>query len=209
MVFLDPKFWPDFDPRLKNSDKTWPENLCWPDSSLEWFFLQNFYRIEQQAYTNVDCYIRNDFIKNNLNHRNLNFNEVFEIFSVVIIFYLKKLKDKDNAKSKNLSQTIIDNFVRDLDQHFREQGIGDMSIGKYVKTYVKRFYFRVSELENFFSKREGFDNNKFNEYLIKYNIIFNNSEINYTDNLINDLQSLIKRSQNLKINQNLYKDLFN
>ena len=43
----------------------------------------------------------------------------------------------------------------------------------------------------------------------KYNIVFNNSEINYNDNLINDLQSLIKRSQNLKINQNLYKDLFN
>ena len=119
----------------------------------------------------------NDFIKNNLNHRNLNFNEVFEIFSVVIIFYLKKLKDKDNAKSKNLSQTIIDNFVRDLDQHFREQGIGDMSIGKYVKKYVKKFYFRLKVLDAVFKKNNELD---INEYIKKFEIFHsdNNGKIN-------------------------------
>ena len=106
----------------------------------------------------------NIFIKNNLNHRNLNFNEVFEIFSVVIIFYLKKLKDKKNEKSKILSQAIIDNFVKDLDQHFREQGIGDMSIGKYVKKYVKKFYYRLKMLDAVFEKNKELD---INEYLYK------------------------------------------
>tara|TARA_B100001540_G_scaffold110340_1_gene98989 strand:- start:66 stop:563 length:498 start_codon:yes stop_codon:yes gene_type:complete len=141
----------------------------------------------------------------------LNFNHTFEITSLLLfcIFFGSKTSSKFNKNDINNNQILMDYFIRDIDHSLRLGGIGDMSIGKYVKTYVKRFYFRVSELENFFSKREGFDNNKFNEYLIKYNIIFNNSEINYTDNLINDLQSLIKRSQNLKINQNLYKDLFN
>ena len=123
----------------------------------------------------------NDFIKNNLNHRNLNFNEVFEIFSVVIIFYLKKLKDKDNAKSKNLSQTIIDNFIRDLDQHFREQGIGDMSIGKYVKKYVKKFYFRLKTFDAIFKKNNELD---INEYIKKFDTFPNHNNAKINSNLL-------------------------
>ena len=141
----------------------------------------------------------------------LNFNHTFEITSLLLfcIFFGSKTSSEFNKNDINNNQVLMDYFIRDIDHSLRLSGIGDMSIGKYVKTYVKRFYFRVSELEKFFSKKEGFNNKKFNKYLIKYNIIFNNSEINYNDNLINDLQSLIKRSQNLKINQNLYKDLFN
>jgi len=127
-----------------------------------------YFNLKKNNHNNQSFYLyqeivnhSNDFIKNNLNHRNLNFNEVFEIFSVVIIFYLKKFKDKDNVESKNLSQTIIDSFVTDLDQHFREQGIGDMSIGKYVKKYVKKFYYRLKILDPIFE-------NDLNEELLNY-----------------------------------------
>ena len=106
----------------------------------------------------------NNFIKNNISGVNLNFNGVFEIFSVVAIFYLKKLKDKNTPNSKIISQEIIDSFVRDLDQHFREQGIGDMSIGKYVKRYVKKFYYRLKILDAVFEKNKELD---INEYLNK------------------------------------------
>ena len=141
----------------------------------------------------------------------LNFNHTFEITSLLLfcIFFGSKKSSKLNKNDINNNQILMDYFIRDIDHSLRLSGIGDMSIGKYVKTYVKRFYFRVSELEKFFSKKEQFNNNQFNEYLLKYNIIFNNSEINYNDILINDLQNLIKRSQNQKINQNLYKNLFN
>ena len=103
----------------------------------------------------------------------------------------------------------MDYFIRDIDHSLRLSGIGDMSIGKYFKTYVKKFYFRVSELEILFSKKEDINHSKFNEYLIKYNVVSKSSDLNYIDNLINDLKILIKRSQNQKINQYLYKDLFN
>jgi len=141
----------------------------------------------------------------------LNFNHTFEITSLLLfcIFFGSKTSSEFNKNDINNNQVLMDYFIRDIDHSLRLSGIGDMSIGKYVKTYVKRFYFRVAELEKFFCNKEDFNNNKFEEYLNKYNIVFNNSEINYNDNLINDLQSLIKRSQNLKINQNLYKDLFN
>ena len=123
----------------------------------------------------------NNFIKNNLNQRNLNFNEVFEIFSVVIIFYLKKLKDKNNEESKILSQAIIDNFVKDLDQHFREQGIGDMSIGKYVKRYIKKFYFRLKILDSIFEINNQLD---IYEYLKRVDIFNDENSAKINANLI-------------------------
>ena len=106
----------------------------------------------------------NNFIKNNNSDENVNFNDVFEIFSIITIFYLKKLKDKNTPDSKIISQEIIDSFVVDLDQHFREQGIGDMSIGKYVKKYVKKFYYRLKMLDAVFEKNKELD---ISEYLNK------------------------------------------
>ncbi len=106
----------------------------------------------------------NNFIKNDISDENVNFNDVFEIFCIVTIFYLKKLKDKNTTNSKIISQEIIDSFVRDLDQHFREQGIGDMSIGKYVKKYVKKFYYRLKILDAVFENNKELD---INEYLYK------------------------------------------
>jgi len=106
----------------------------------------------------------NIFIKNQISDENLNFNDVFEIFTIVTIFYLKKLKDKNTPDSKIISQEIIDCLVSDLDQHFREQGIGDMSIGKYVKKYVKKFYYRLKILDAVFENNKELD---INEYLYK------------------------------------------
>ncbi len=140
----------------------------------------------------------------------LNFNHTFEITSILLfcIFFGSKRSLKPNKNDLQNNQILMDYFIRDIDHSLRLSGIGDMSIGKYVKTYVKKFYFRVSQLDKLFSTNEDI-NNKFNEYLIKYNIIFKTSEDNYKDILINDLKKLIERSQNQKINQYLYKDLFN
>ena len=142
---------------------------------------------------------------------NLNFNHTFEITTLLLfcIFFGSKTSSEFNKNDINNNQVLMDYFIRDIDHSLRLSGIGDMSIGKYVKRYVKKFYFRVSELEKLFSKKEDFNNIKFNEYLIKYNIIFDSSKKNYNNILINDLKNLIKRSENQKINQYLYKDLFN
>ena len=123
-------------------------------------FLQ-YFKIKRNNYTKQTLFIyqeivnlSNYFIKNSLNDKNYNFDEVFEIFSIVTVFYLKKLKDTNTQKNNEISQRIIDNFIKDLDQNFREKGIGDMSIGKYVKKYVKKFYYRLKILDEILKENE-------------------------------------------------------
>ena len=125
----------------------------------------------------------NHFIKNSLNDKDFNFDEVFEIFSVITVFYLKKLKDENTQVNKAISQSIIDSFIKDLDQNFREKGIGDMSIGKYVKKYVKKFYYRLKILDKILKENEDIN---FDNYIQKFGI----SNYGNTKKIGKDLQIL-------------------
>ena len=99
---------------------------------------------------------------------------------------IKKLKDKNTTDSKTISQEIIDSFVRDLDQHFREQGIGDMSIGKYVKKYVKKFYYRLKIMDAVFEQNKELD---IHEYLYKIDSLPKEN----TDQISSNLKELYNR----------------
>ena len=138
-------------------------------------------------------YHSNNFVKINLNNRDLNFNDVFEIFSIVTIFYLKKLKDKKTEESKKISQIIIDSFIKDLDQHFREQGIGDMSIGKYVKKYVKKFYYRLKILDAVFEENNKLD---FNYFLKKIGIFGDQDNTKISEDLKNLYYDILNENNN-------------
>ncbi len=125
----------------------------------------------------------NYFIKNSLNDKDFNFDEVFEIFSIITVFYLKKLKDKNTQINNAISQSIINIFIKDLDQNFREKGIGDMSIGKYVKKYVKKFYYRLKILDKILKENEDIN---FDNYIQKFGI----SNYGNTKKISKDLQIL-------------------
>ena len=128
----------------------------------------------------------NHFIKNSLNDKDYKFDEVFEFFSIITVFYLKKLKDENTQINKAISQSIIDNFIKDLDQNFREKGIGDMSIGKYVKKYVKKFYYRLKILDKILKENEDIN---FDNYIQKFGI----SNYGNTHKIAKDLQILYNR----------------
>tara|TARA_B100001250_G_scaffold98803_1_gene82932 strand:- start:2109 stop:2594 length:486 start_codon:yes stop_codon:yes gene_type:complete len=136
-------------------------------------FLQ-YFKIKRNNYKNQTLSIyqeivnhSNHFIKYSLNDKDYDFDEIFETFSIITVFYLKKLKDTNTQTNNEISQRIMDSFIKDLDQHFREKGIGDMSIGKYVKKYVKKFYYRLKTLDEVL--KDNIDIN-FDNYIRKFGI---------------------------------------
>ncbi len=114
--------------------------------------LQYFRKKENQYKNTADqiyLYIVNEsriLIKKKY-FKEINFDTSFEVVSILTIFYLKILKDKKETKFKKINEEIVNNLISDFDKTFREIGIGDMSIGKHVKKYVKKFYYRVKKLD--------------------------------------------------------------
>ena len=53
------------------------------------------------------------------------------------------------------AEILLDQTLKlDLDTTFREEGIGDMSIGKHVKKYVKKFYYRIKVIDPIIEKTD-------------------------------------------------------
>ena len=100
----------------------------------------------------------------------------FEIVSIFLIMFIRlNLLEENKNKYKIINDKLVSLFISDLDESLREKGIGDMSIGKYVKSYVKKFYFRISKFPD--------DNNLVNdeafiEYLKMTNIIKSDDYLN-------------------------------
>ena len=107
-----------------------------------------------------------NFIKNNY-FNEINFNSSFEVISIILIFYLKIFKDKNEYDHTKVSEELVKNFISDIDKTLRELGIGDMSIGKYVKKHVKKFYYRIKIIDPIL---DNYDENKFVNFLnsLKY-----------------------------------------
>ena len=145
------------------------------------------------------------------NNTKKDFNFTFEIMSIIlfVIFYSSKIKKKlsyDVSLDIN-NQDLFNLFIKDIDHSLRIAGIGDMSIGKNVKLYVKKFYFRLSELENILSN-ENTNIKLFDEYLARYNLYIDKNSRITSNNILIDLKKLIDRCKNQKISLLIYKNLF-
>ena len=136
--------------------------------------LQYFYKKENNQRYNADkIYIKivkqsKDLINNNDYFLFKNFKSSFEVISIITIFYLKNIKKYKILNFKSINENIVKNLINDLDQSLRENGIGDMLIGKYVKSYVKKFYFRLSKLDSIF---DDYNDENFSHYLKDLSII--------------------------------------
>ena len=87
----------------------------------------------------------------------------FELISIFLIMFIRiNLFEHERKKFLKVNDELVALFISDLDDSLREKGIGDMSIGKYVKSYVKKFYFRISR---FPSDNNLYKNKDFIEYL--------------------------------------------
>ena len=102
------------------------------------------------------------FLNKNNFFKSKNYKKSFELVSIFLIMFIHiNLLEHDKKVYLKVNDELISIFISDLDESLREKGIGDMSIGKYVKSYVKKFYFRISKFPK--------DNNLYkNKYFIEY-----------------------------------------
>ena len=107
----------------------------------------------------------------------------FEIVSIFLIMFIRiNLLQKNRKKYLIVNDALVSLFIADLDESLREKGIGDMSIGKYVKSYVKKFYFRISKFPD---DNNLYNNKAFIDYL-KITKLIKNEDYNYVSRKFND-----------------------
>ena len=122
---------------------------------------------------------------------NKDFQLNFEIFSLFLIMYFKISKELKYDQFKRTNIELMNIFTKDLENNFRELGIGDMSIGKYVKTYIKKFYYRIKKLDSIYDSSNINEMNDFLSILKNNNLskeISNTIFISYI-NLKNEMKN--------------------
>ena len=131
--------------------------------------------IATKQYKQV-IYESNIFLNDNNFFIKKDYKTSFEIVSIFLIMFIRINLLQDNKKKFLIvNEELISLFIADLDESLMDKGIGDMSIGKYVKSYVKKFYFRISKFPN---DNNLYNNEQFIEYLKVINLIKNDDYIN-------------------------------
>ncbi len=135
----------------------------------------------------------NAFLSENNFFKIKDYKTSFEIVSIFLIMFIRKnlLEDKREQFLK-VNEKLVSLFISDLDESLREKGIGDMSIGKYVKSYVKKFYFRISKFPN---DNNLYKNESFIDYLKTIDLIKNDDYVNVS-RIFNDKFSYFINSTN-------------
>ena len=123
----------------------------------------------------------NTFLDKNNFFVNKDYNTSFESVSIFIILYIKVNIYKKINNQKLINEHLVSTFISDLDESLRVKGISDMSIGKYVKAYVKKFYFRLSIFPKIDNKnlKEEIEN-----YLQKFDLIISGKHADAASEII-------------------------
>ena len=118
----------------------------------------------------------NLFLNENNFFKIKNYKISFEIVSIFLIMFIRiNLLENNKKLYLKVNDELLRIFISDLDESLREKGIGDMSIGKYVKSYVKKFYFRITKFPD---DNNLYKNESFIEYLKLIDLIKNDDYVN-------------------------------
>ena len=147
----------------------------------------------------------NLIIKKSNYKKKTEFNYLFEILCILLIAIFFGSKKKSNNNLSLFTDELMKLFINDLDHSLRLSGISDMRIGKYVKDYTKKFYYRIKFLDKIFHKK---DPNLFIEYLHNFDILDNDYDKSKINEIYLDLNLLIKRTILVKNKQLLFLNLF-
>lgn len=82
------------------------------------------------------------------------FDGRFELVALHAQLLFRRLK-RDGAEGAATTQAVFDYFTSHFDEALREIGVGDMSVGKRVKTMASGFYGRLSAYEAGWAADDG------------------------------------------------------
>ena len=135
-------------------------------------------------------YESNIFLNENNFFITKDYKTSFEIVSIFLIMFIRiNLLQENRKKFLIVNDKLVSLFIADLDESLREKGIGDMSIGKYVKSYVKKFYFRISKFPD---NNNLYNNETFIDYLKITKLIKNEDYINVSRKFNDKFAEFIK-----------------
>ena len=143
----------------------------------------------------LDIINSTDFVcKNFFLNKNKDFNLIFEISSILLISVFIGLNKNNKLKFNSIKQDLIEFFIRDIDHSLRLEGISDLKIGRIVKLYVKKFYYRISKFEKIYE----FKNPKLlKKYLENFRILSKNQDNVNISSFYDYLENIINKKSNL------------
>lgn len=74
-------------------------------------------------------------------------NARFELYSLHVILLLHRLKTQAEGGDE-IGQALFDTYLSALDDALREQGVGDLSVGKSMRRLGEAFYGRVRSYDS-------------------------------------------------------------
>ncbi len=70
----------------------------------------------------------------------------FDMIAMHAFLLLRRLR-RDHGQTADLAQALFDLMFADMDQNLREMGVGDLGVGRRIKTMAKAFYGRLGAYE--------------------------------------------------------------
>ena len=75
----------------------------------------------------------------------------FELYTLHVLLMVLRLRDENTAQGQETAQALFDVYVSALDHALREEGVGDISVGKKMRKLGEAFYGRVKSYESAFA----------------------------------------------------------
>ncbi len=75
----------------------------------------------------------------------------FEMIALHAFLVFFRLKGQE-GDAEDMAQALMDMVIADLDENLRQAGVGDLSVGQYVKTLARRLLGRIAAYDAAISK---------------------------------------------------------
>lgn len=70
----------------------------------------------------------------------------FEMIALHVALAVRRLR-REGTRGQALGQELFDLMFTDMDRSLRELGVGDLSVGRYVRRLAQNFYARLAALD--------------------------------------------------------------